>query len=161
MEIDRESTDASQVQSEAASVTIGPRLKAERERLGLTEKQVADRLHITMHYVRALETDGFEKLPGVVFARGYIKNYALLLGLDKDELITQFDTIISNRNPSSRTVIKPGSRSNRRKQVLFWLVVVLLLGLAGYLSYWAYNLYFAADLQAFEGARLNAFSEKT
>ena len=51
-------------------LTAGDILQQERQRLGLNEKEVADQLHITMHYVKALESNSYEKLPGAVFAKG-------------------------------------------------------------------------------------------
>ena len=52
----------------------GEILQQERMRRGFSEKKVADQLHITVHYVKALETEHYEKLPGAVFAKGYIKS---------------------------------------------------------------------------------------
>ena len=57
----------------------GARLKAERERQGFEQEELATKLHITRHYLRAIEEDAYDRLPGVVFARGYVRNYCLLL----------------------------------------------------------------------------------
>ena len=40
-------------------------------------------LHITMHYVNAIEHDEHDKPPGAVFAKGYIKRYAEIMALDE------------------------------------------------------------------------------
>ena len=148
METEIDSNDSSQPDVDVASTTVGARLREERERQGFSEKQVADRLHITMHYVRAIETDGYQKLPGIVFARGYIKNYALLLGLDKDELIAQFDAMVEERSPQSRTFIRPGRRGKKQKQLLLWLLIALFAFLAGFLVFWAYNQWLAPDQES-------------
>ena len=145
METEIDSSDSAQPDVEAPGESVGPRLKAERKRQGFTEKQVADRLHITMHYVRAIETDGYEKLPGILFARGYIKNYALLLGLDKDELVAQFDAMVEVPVPESRTFIKPGRGGKQQNQILIWLLIAVLAFVTGYLVFWAYNQWFAPD----------------
>jgi|GEM_PF-579278 len=146
METEIESSDTEQRDVEAAITSVGLRLKEERERQGFTEKQIADRLHITMHYVRSIETDGYDKLPGIVFARGYIKSYALLLGLDKDELVAQFDSVVAvERPPESRTFIRPGPRSKKQNQALIWLLIAVLAFLAGFLVFWTYDRFFAAD----------------
>ncbi|MBT8147202.1 MAG: helix-turn-helix domain-containing protein [Gammaproteobacteria bacterium] len=148
METEIDSNDGSLPGAEAPKQTVGPLLKAERERQGFTEKEVADRLHITMHYVRSLETDGYEKLPGIVFARGYIKNYALLLGLDKDDLAAQFDTMVKGRNPPpqhTRTFINTGRRGKKQNQAVIWLLIAALAFLAGFLVFWSYNRFFATD----------------
>jgi len=72
---------------------IGPGdlLGRKREALGLGIRQVADDLHITMHYVKALESNAFDKLPGDVFVRGYIRSYANLLHLDPQIIINLYD----------------------------------------------------------------------
>ena len=57
----------------------GARLKAERERQGFEQEELATKLRITRHYLRAIEEDAHDRLPGVVFARGYVRNYCLLL----------------------------------------------------------------------------------
>ncbi|MGK9546076.1 helix-turn-helix domain-containing protein, partial [Salmonella enterica subsp. enterica] len=38
-----------------------------------------------------LETGAFDKLPGHTFARGYIRAYAKLLGMDQAALVREFD----------------------------------------------------------------------
>ena len=42
----------------------GARLKAERERQGFEEEELATKLHITRHYLRAIEEDAYDRLPG-------------------------------------------------------------------------------------------------
>jgi len=42
----------------------GARLKAERERQGLQQEELATKLHITRHYLRAIEEDTYDRLPG-------------------------------------------------------------------------------------------------
>ncbi|MFT6094797.1 MAG: cytoskeleton protein RodZ [Pseudohongiellaceae bacterium] len=82
--------------------SVGNILRAERLRRELTEKEVADQLHITMHYVRAIESNSFEKLPGAVFAKGYIKSYALLLGLEESQVIGSYNVYVSEKQDAAR-----------------------------------------------------------
>ena len=72
----------------------GARLRAERERQGFGEEELAEKLHITRHYLRAIEEDAYDKLPGVVFARGYIRNYCLLLEMPTEPLMTMFEGLV-------------------------------------------------------------------
>ena len=55
-------------------------------------------LKITEDYVLALEQGQFERLPAPAFARGYIKNYAKLLGLDGDILARRFDGCVKTED---------------------------------------------------------------
>lgn len=145
MATDNDNGNNSTQEPGAVIANVGPRLRKERERQGLSEKQVADRLQITMHYVGAIESDEYDKLPGIVFARGYIKSYALLLGLDTDDLIEHFNALVAERAPESRTFIRPGRAGKNKSQALAWLLVAMLAFLAGYLVFWAYNRFFSGE----------------
>lgn len=69
---------------------IGAMLRDVRESRGLSLKQAAHALNLRDKYVAALEEGDFEALPGRIYARGYIRNYALLLGLDAETLTGSF-----------------------------------------------------------------------
>ena len=76
-----------------ASLTPGALLKAAREAQGLPEKEVADRLHLMPGYVSILEQDDYQALRSPAFARGYVKAYGRLLGLDEGRLLAAFDRL--------------------------------------------------------------------
>jgi cytoskeleton protein RodZ len=65
----------------------GARLKAARESAGLSLDQVAQQLKLAPRQVKALEDEDFAQLPGRTFARGFVRNYARLLGLDGEDLL--------------------------------------------------------------------------
>lgn len=60
----------------------GELLKKKREDLGLDLKDVSHTLRISSRYLRAIEEDDLSKLPGDVYLKGYVREYARLLGLD-------------------------------------------------------------------------------
>lgn len=91
----------------------GGMLMAQRETLELSVQQVADQLHLTMHFVRAIESDSYEKLPGDVFVRGYIRTYARLLRLDPDQVLMIYDEFNSHKLARKEEAIK--RRERRRK----------------------------------------------
>ncbi|MEQ8857771.1 MAG: DUF4115 domain-containing protein [Pseudomonadales bacterium] len=68
----------------------GAALRAEREALGVTVREVAETLNLSMSMIDAIETDDLERLPGPVFARGYVRAYARLLELDPRPLLEHF-----------------------------------------------------------------------
>jgi len=72
---------------------FGSRLSNARESLGLTLKQVEETIHIRQVFLQALEEERFDDLPGDVYARGFIHNYAVFLGLPTDELLELYGTI--------------------------------------------------------------------
>ncbi|MEQ8483329.1 MAG: DUF4115 domain-containing protein [Pseudomonadales bacterium] len=65
----------------------GARLRAERERLGVTVREVSETLNLTMGVVEAIEADDYGRLPGPVFSRGYLRAYARLLRVDPEPLL--------------------------------------------------------------------------
>ena len=133
-------TDAAE---DAISVlTAGDILHQARQRLGLNEKEVADKLHITRHYVKALESNSYEKLPGAVFAKGYLKSYALLLGLDVEDLLSRYDEFTHQQKADSkeeRRLLRARKKKGRNKPLV---IISLLVFIAGFLGLWLVNSYF-------------------
>ncbi|UEO00877.1 helix-turn-helix domain-containing protein [Acidiferrobacter thiooxydans] len=68
-----------------APVSPGARLRAARERAGWSVEQVAQRLRLSPSQIVALESGRREDLPPAAYIRGYLRNYAQLLGLDPQE----------------------------------------------------------------------------
>lgn len=67
---------------------IGARLRRRREARGLDQHEVAQQLHLPGMVVNDIETGRIGTLSGI-YRRGYIRNYANLLGLDADELLAE------------------------------------------------------------------------
>jgi len=67
--------------------TLGERLAAERERQALSRADVAQRLHMSPWQIEALEVGDYQRLPKGTFLRGFVRNYAKLLGLAPDEAL--------------------------------------------------------------------------
>ncbi len=59
---------------------IGARLRAGRERMGLTQLQMAEKLHVDPKVVESLEAERFDALGAPVFVRGHLKRYADFIG---------------------------------------------------------------------------------
>ncbi|MFM8354903.1 MAG: helix-turn-helix domain-containing protein, partial [Gammaproteobacteria bacterium] len=70
-----------------AGIGPGQQLRAEREALGVTVREVADTLNLSMVVIQALEEDDYDRLPGVVFTRGYVRAYSRLLDIDPAPLL--------------------------------------------------------------------------
>ncbi|SMC24883.1 cytoskeleton protein RodZ [Andreprevotia lacus DSM 23236] len=69
------------------TISVGARLKARREQLGMTIEQAAQQLKLTKTQVAAIERDAYDTLPGNTFARGFVRNYARLLEIDPAPLL--------------------------------------------------------------------------
>ena len=59
----------------------------------MSEREAADRLNLMPNYVAILERDDYQALRSPPFARGYVKAYGRLLGLDERQLMSVFDAL--------------------------------------------------------------------
>jgi cytoskeletal protein RodZ len=71
-------------------VTLGEQLRAQRERKGITLEQAAADTRIREKFLKALEDGDYPSLPGAVYTRGFLRNYADYLDLETDELVVLF-----------------------------------------------------------------------
>jgi len=69
---------------------FGARLKQERERQGITLEQVSQSTKITVRMLQALEEERFEKLPGGIFNKGFVRAYARHLKIDEDKAVADY-----------------------------------------------------------------------
>jgi cytoskeleton protein RodZ len=73
------------------SAQPGAILKAARERQGLSVGDLATRLRMSVRQVEAIETDHYEALPKGPFLRGFMRNYAKVVGVDVNEILSLLD----------------------------------------------------------------------
>jgi cytoskeleton protein RodZ len=107
---------------------IGVRLRAARERRGLTLLQAAERLHVDARTLQALETEDFAALGADVYVRGHLRRYAEAVGESSSELQELYG---ERRNPSQPdlTRIPRGEPENRGSRLLL-PAVLLVVGFA-------------------------------
>ena len=90
MQVDSSSNDLTKINAEDNDPSAGDLLRDERLRRGLNEEEISDQLHITKHYLKSLEANDYGRLPSAVFIKGYLKNYAELLELDPDRILSLY-----------------------------------------------------------------------
>ncbi|HEY2630309.1 MAG TPA: helix-turn-helix domain-containing protein [Usitatibacter sp.] len=76
-----------QTAEDGSRKSLGQMLAAERERQGLSRADAAQRLHMSAYQVEALETGDYSRLPKGTFLRGFVRNYAKVLGLQADAVM--------------------------------------------------------------------------
>jgi cytoskeleton protein RodZ len=81
----------------------GARLKAERERRGLSAQKAADEMHLDRWVIDALEADDYPRIGASVYAKGHLKKYAALLGLPVGEILASYES----RGPESNEPASP------------------------------------------------------
>lgn len=101
----------------------GQRLKAAREDAGLALADVAERLRLSTTIVKALEADDYERLPGAAFVKGYLRNYAKLVGLPADDIANLYQQISDEEQPVETVeVLQPVPQ---RRSGLIWLALAV------------------------------------
>src|SRR5678816_2068499 len=74
----------------APAPTVGDLLQAARERKGVDLYRAERDTKIRARHLAALESGDYAELPGAVYTKGFLRNYALYLGLDPEEVIRQW-----------------------------------------------------------------------
>ncbi len=121
---------------EIKTATVGSRLREERLSKGIKTAEIAERLHITNHYVKALESNNFDKLPSTIFIKGYLKNYADLLGLNPSEIIGLYEKAISQNEEIAGASVP---RQNLKTRNRHFVVLSVILFIVFFTGLWVYE----------------------
>jgi cytoskeletal protein RodZ len=81
-------------------MSIGEYLKHSRLERRLQLEDISEELHIRRQYLAALEADEWDKLPGEVYAIGFLRSYARFLGVDADALVDYRRRLTQQQSPS-------------------------------------------------------------
>lgn len=69
---------------------IGESLRSTREAKGISLEQAEEDTKIRKRYLQALEDGDYDVIPGQVYAKGFLRNYANYLGLDQEEVMLEY-----------------------------------------------------------------------
>ena len=117
----------------ANRVNPGETLRQARESNGWSLAEVALKLNLTVNSLSNLEAGAFDKLPGHTFARGYIRAYAKLLGMDQTVLVQQFDQSTGTDSQGSNVhslgrIEEPVRVSHTILRIVSLLLLVAVIG---------------------------------
>jgi cytoskeleton protein RodZ len=104
--------------------SFGEILKREREMREVTLNEVTVATRIPPRFLEAFEREEWEKLPGGVFNRGFVRAIARYLGLDEENLLSEYDLAYGGQNPAM-----PAVAENRIPSPPKWIVAVAALGI--------------------------------
>lgn len=124
---------------------LGSRLKAERQRQGLTIEQIMEITKISRININALEDGNQKEFPHQVYAKGFIKNYAKALGLDAEEIGEDFSKIIST-DADVEDIYQPDepilheySETKKNGSLGTVIIILILLAVLGGLVYYLHD----------------------
>lgn len=110
---------------------IGAYLREVRESLGFDTRDIGQSLNIRAKYLTALEEGKIDVMPGKTYARGYLRNYAEYLGLDKEGISEAFDRLNSG-GKMRYFVPEPTERNYQPGMLVVGMALVAVLGIYYY-----------------------------
>ena len=90
-------------------VTGSLNLSTQRQKKGISLEQIAELTKISIRFLRAIEDEEFEKLPGGIFNTSYLRQYAAATGLEDSMLLAYYERLI-HPEPPAQSVAAPVER---------------------------------------------------
>jgi cytoskeleton protein RodZ len=112
-----------------ATGTFGERLKREREMREVSLKEVTSATRIGPRFLEALENEEWDKLPGGIFNRGFVRSIARFLGLDEENLLAEYDLARGDQSMPA-----PQPYENKLPRPPIWLPILAVLALLAILG---------------------------
>jgi len=101
----------------AGSITVGEfgkKFRNARESKELSLEAVSNVTKISARMLRAIEDEDFDRLPGGIFNKGFIRAYAKHLGLDSETAITEYLDCLRNAQADSHEGLDSNARTDPR-----------------------------------------------
>ena len=129
------------------AASIGEQLRLAREGRGIDLRDICEQTRISVHYLEAIESNDYKRLPGGVFNRSFIKAYARCVGYDEREAVEGYTRYLREQGDTTDDVSTtpmhskvytdtPATRSPVLTVVLALLILALLTGGALAVLYW-------------------------
>ncbi len=118
----------------SSSIQAGTMLKNKREELGLTQRQIADRLRLRVSIIEQIESNELQSQKVATFTRGYIRSYAKAVGLDEEEVLATLgelkddaESSVEMQSFSRKTKV---ARHNNRLMLMTWGIFIIIAGIS-------------------------------
>ena len=118
--------------------TPGEMLRNAREKAGLSQQKMADKIFLKLKNIKDIENDHLDDTMSATFAKGYVRMYAKQLGLDENVVLAEFNRIHTTTKPPaklqsfSKRVAKQAH--DDRWMMVTWVILFLLL--AAFVTWW-------------------------
>lgn len=86
------------------AASIGEQLRLAREERGIPLREISDQTRISVHYLEAIETNDYKRLPGGIFNRSFVKAYAKYVGYDEKEAVEAYTRYMRDQGDSGEEV---------------------------------------------------------
>jgi cytoskeleton protein RodZ len=124
-------------EDESTGPLCGERLRAARRENDISIRDIAKELHLDESKVRALEENNFALLGAPVFAKGHMRKYAVLVGVDIDDVLADYYQL--ERSTGAPPVVGPKRKVPREISMGPWIAVIVVAVIVGGTAYWWFN----------------------
>ncbi len=132
VEDDKPVEEATETENEGP--LAGERLAKARREQQLSVLEVAKELHLDEHKVRALECNEFDVLGAPVFAKGHLRKYAQLVGVDVDDVFTDYYRMTHTVDIPPVVIGRP--RVSRELSPGPWIAAIAVIVVAAASYFW-------------------------
>jgi cytoskeletal protein RodZ len=108
--------------------SFGENLRRERELRGVSLRDMAEATKISVRFLEAIEKDRLELLPGGLFPRAFVRQYARFLGLDVEKVVAEFLYEHGESGLPEKPAVPPPSRPRVPRGLVLFLAVALAGG---------------------------------
>ncbi len=105
---------------------LGALLHEARVAKGLSLYDLENETKIKHRYLESIEDGEFDRIPGEVYLRGFLRSYARAVDLDPGEVIAQYEYFLDPPAPIERGKARKKRAAQRRKQRIYLGLIVLL-----------------------------------
>ncbi|MDP2574758.1 cytoskeleton protein RodZ [Vibrio penaeicida] len=110
----------------------GDVLRQQREKLGLTQKDIADRLRLRLAVIQNIEDNNFKSDQVATFTRGYLRSYAKAVGLSDDDVLPLLEEEVNHKEQSMQSFSRKTNREKHDSRIMLitWGVLAVLVGIS-------------------------------
>ncbi|MDH3612688.1 MAG: DUF4115 domain-containing protein [Gammaproteobacteria bacterium] len=136
MSEEQDKPDAAKPESESEGPRCGERLAAARREQQISVLEVAKELHLDEPKVRALERNDFDMLGAPVFAKGHLRKYAQLVGVDEADVFADYYQLTRSERVPPPVVVVGRSKVRQELSPGPWIAVIVVIIVAAATYWW-------------------------
>lgn len=120
--------------SDSHKILPGEMLRQKREELGLTQKDISERLRLKVSVIENIESNHFDSHHVATFIRGYFRSYAKAVGIKEKDILAALEE--SGRGQHKEQPMHSFSQKTKKQQhdnrimCLTWGILVVILGIS-------------------------------
>jgi cytoskeletal protein RodZ len=121
---------------------FGARIRQAREQRGISLRQIAETTKISVSVLEALERNDISRLPGGIFSRGFVRSYAVEIGVDPEQTVRDFmaqfpqDSVTAG---SPHVIVKELGPGTRRLDPRALMLIGTIVVAVAVILYWSFT----------------------